>query len=270
MSVDIAEYKPSKPLNSFVEFYWEGNFNSTFEPILSQLVIPNGFVELVIHLSEFHCDLQDGHSWGQSPDYTIIGLYKRPYEVQFRSHVRVFGIRFKPEGIYNLFGIPGSQFSERFEDMELVLGSHFRNYCSRLREAGGINQKLKLTHRYLLAQLLNHHPETTYLNRAADLIRQANSTTKVNELPGKVYISRRQLEREFKEKIGLSPKQYMRIARLNAINRYLQTGTEISLSTLSLETGFADQAHLCREFKTFSGVSPVKFMESVEQFIVNV
>lgn len=270
MSVKITEYKPSAPLNSFVEFYWEGNFNTTVEPKFSQLVIPNGSVELVIHLSDFHCDLQNGNSWGQSPDYTIIGLHTRPYEVRFRNHVHAFGIRFKPEGIYNLFGIPASQFLEQFEDMELVLGRHFRDFCSRLREACGISQKLEHTRRYLLAQLQNNHPETTYLNHAADLIRRANYTTKVDELPGKVYISRRQLEREFKRKVGVSPKQYMRIARLNAINRYLQTGTQISLSKLSLETGFADQAHLCREFKTFSGVSPVKFMESVEQFMVKV
>ena len=270
MSVEIAEYKPRQPLDSFVEFYWTGEFNTTYEPRLSQLVVPNGYVELIIHLSDQHCDLQTGSNWGQSPNYTIIGLYTRPYEVQFRSHVRTFGIRFKPEGVYNLFGVPASIFSERFEDMELVLGSHFRDYCSRLRETGNIHQKLNLTRQYLLNQLQNHYPEKTYLNRAADLIRVENFTSKVDELSGKVYISRRQLEREFKEKIGLSPKQYIRIARLNAINRYLQSGREINLGSLSLEAGFADQAHLCREFKTFAGLPPAKFMESAERFIVNV
>jgi AraC-like DNA-binding protein len=270
MSVEITEYKPGQPLDSFVEFFWTGEFNTTYQPRLSQLVVPNGYVELIIHITDQHCDLQSGSNWGQSPDYTIIGLYTRPYEVQFRSYVRTFGIRFKPEGIYNIFGIPASLFTEQFKDMELVLGSHFRDYCSRLRESEDTSQKLALTHQYLLNQLQNHYPEKTYLNRAADLIRVENFTSKVDELPGKVYISRRQLEREFKEKIGLSPKQYIRLARLNAINRYLQSGREINLGSLSLEAGFADQAHLCREFKTFAGLPPAKFMESVERFIVNV
>jgi len=92
----------------------------------------------------------------------------------------------------------------------------------------------------------------------------------VEDLRGKVFISRRQLEREFREKIGLTPKQYMRIARLNAINRYLLSGSNLNLGSLSLEAGFADQAHLCREFKTFAGLPPAKFIESLEQFIVNV
>jgi len=37
-----------------------------------------------------------------------------------------------------------------------------------------------------------------------------------------------------------------------------------------VEAGFADQAHLCREFKTFTGIPPAKFKESIEQYIVNV
>ena len=270
MSVLFTEHKPKPPLDSFVGFYWTGEFNTSPEPLLSQFVIPNGYVELVIHLSDLHCDLLSENRWDQSPDYTIIGLYTRPYEVQFRSHVSTFGIRFKPEGIYNLFGIPASLFSQRFEDMELVLGNHFRDYCSRLRESENIGQKLSLTRQYLMDQLQKHHPEITYLNRAADMIRMAGSTSKVDELPGKVYISRRQLEREFREKVGVSPKQYMRIARLNEINRYLQAGSDFNFSHLSMEAGFADQAHLCREFKTFTGVPPVKFLESIEQFIVNV
>ena len=270
MSVEITEYKPLPPLDSFVEFYWMGGFNTGRIPRFSQLVMPNGYVELIIHLTDQHCDLQSGSHWGQSPDYTVIGLHTRPYEVRFRSHVRTFGIRFKPEGIYNLFGVPASLFSERFEDMETVLGRHFRDYCSRLREAEDIHQKQNMTHQYLLNQLQNHHPEKTYLNCAADLIRNAHAALKVEDLRGKVFISRRQLEREFREKIGLTPKQYMRIARLNAINRYLLSGSNLNLGSLSLEAGFADQAHLCREFKTFAGLPPAKFIESLEQFIVNV
>ncbi len=270
MSVEITEYKPLPPLDSFVEFYWTGGFNTGRMPRLSQFVMPNGYVELIIHLTDFHCDLQSGSGWGQSPDYTVIGLHTRPYEVRFRSHVRTFGIRFKPEGVFNLFGVPASLFSERFEDMESVLGHAFRDYCSRLRDEDDIQQKLNLTHQYLLSQLNDHHPEKTYLNYAADLIRSVESASKVEELPEKVFISRRQLEREFKEKIGLSPKQYMRIARLNAINRYLLTGSKFNLGSLSLEAGFSDQAHMCREFKMFAGLPPARFMESVERFIVNV
>jgi AraC-like DNA-binding protein len=270
MSVSLSEFQPDPVLSSFVEFYWEGAFNTTLEPLLKQYVIPNGFVELIIHLSDSHCDLISGQTWNQSPDYTIIGLHTRPYEVQFRNCVNVFGIRFKPDGIYNLFGIPASFFSERYEDMELVLGNDFHDFCSSLREAKDIQKRLMLSQKYLCNQLEKHHSGLTYVNRAAEIIRRKNCSARIEELPDKVFISLRQLEREFKNKIGVTPKQYMRIARLNALNRYFQTNKDYNLADLSYETGFSDQAHLIREFKSFAGTPPTKFLKSIHHYIVNV
>ncbi len=74
MSIKVKEYQPSEYLQPFVELFWEGDFNVTKEAVLKQRVVPNGFVELIIHLSDFHCDLPTGKHWSQSPDYTIIGL----------------------------------------------------------------------------------------------------------------------------------------------------------------------------------------------------
>jgi len=78
-------------------------------------MIPNGCLELIFHLNNLHCDLQNDNTWSQTPDYMIIGLFIQPYEVQFKNHVKVFAIRFKPEGIYNVFGVPASVLKERFE-----------------------------------------------------------------------------------------------------------------------------------------------------------
>lgn len=269
MSVQIREHKPAEQLAPYVELFWEGDFNTTYEYKLRQQVVPNGYVELVIHLSERHCDLFKGNRWLRSPDYTVIGLYTRPYEVHFRDRVRVFGIRFKPEGIYNLFGIPASEFSESYEDMSLVLGAAFREYCSRLRESEKISQKLLLTQHYLVSQLKKNHSELTYVNRAAELIRKSDRFDKIDRLPEQVYISLRQLEREFKKKIGITPKRYMRISRLNEVHRKLEEKKEIEFTKIAFDCGYSDQAHFIRDFKSFMGVKPTIFIKEKNRFIVN-
>lgn len=269
MAIQITAYKPSEFLQPFVEVFWEGDFNLEQEPELMQRVVPNGFVELIIHRSDDHCYLPDRNLWSPSPDYTIIGLYTRPYEVRFRNLVNIFGIRFKPEGIYNLFGIPASVFTESYEDMELVLGKRFRNYCSELRDVARTDRRLKLTERYLLGQLENNHPELTYVNRAAEMIRRSEGFEKIGELPEKVYVSLRQLEREFKQKIGTTPKRYMRIARLNEVHRKLEEQQELALTDVAFDCGYADQAHFIRDFKGIMGVKPTLFVKNRELFIVN-
>jgi len=269
MAVDITEYRPSDHLQPFVELFWRGDFNVGQQTELMQQVAPNGFVELVIHLSDPHCHLLYDNSWSRSPDYTIIGLYTRPYDVHFRDLVRVFGIRFKPEGIYNLFGIPASVFSETYEDMELVLGPSFRDFCANLRETIRISRQLEIAEGYLGRQLEKNHGELTYLNRAAELIRRSEAFDKIDELPGKVYVSLRQLEREFKNKIGTTPKRYMRIARLNEVHRRLESQQELELTKVAFECGYSDQSHFIRDFKGMMGVNPTLFIKNRDRFIVN-
>ena len=269
MSIQIREYNPGERLRNFIELVWEGDFNTTLEHNLRQRVVPNGYVELIIHLTTQHCDLFKKDRWTHSPDYTIIGLYTRPYEVQFRDLVKVFGIRFKPEGIYNVFGIPASEFNQSYEDMELVLGVKFREYCNRLRDTEQTAEKLKITEDFLMKCYEQNDREFSYLNRAAEIIRNSDSHLKIENLPDEVYISLRQLERVFKQKIGITPKRYMRISRLNEVHRKLEENQQLDFTKVAFDCGYSDQAHFIRDFKSFMGVKPTIFVKDRQKFIVN-
>ncbi|MDZ7719347.1 MAG: helix-turn-helix domain-containing protein [Balneolaceae bacterium] len=269
MSISILEYHPGEPLQPFVELFWEGRFNISQHGILKQRVVPNGFVELIIHFSDLHCDLKRKRAWSQSPDYTIIGLHSKPYEVQFSDLVHAFGIRFKPEGIYNLFGIPASLFREGYDDMKLILGPTFHYFCEELRDACNGRKRLDLAKQYLITQLQKNNPELTYVNRAAELIRNTNEFDKIEELPNIVYVSLRQLEREFKEKIGTTPKRYMRINRLNEVYKMLENQKKLNYSKVAYECGYSDQSHFIRDFKSIMGVKPTIFVKNRHQFLVS-
>lgn len=270
MNFAITEYQPGEALQPYVHSYWHGRFNLDNSKFFSQKVIPNGYIELIIHLSEKHCFLYQSTEWSQSPSYTLIGLFTKPYEVNFHEYVRTFGIRFKPEGIYNLFGIPAVHFSEDYIDMECVLNRSFSTFTNHLTDQKDIHGMIDLANAYLQKNLSMNNINYYYLNRAAEMIRNTNGMMRIDDLISNVFISNRQLEREFKDKMGISPKYYMRIARLNAANRLLQDVENENLTMISYDSGYADQAHFIREFKTFSGISPKKFLKGKKDFIVNV
>jgi AraC-like DNA-binding protein len=265
----IKEYKPSPELSPYVEFFWTGIFNINSVDNYVQRVVPNGYVELIIHLSDDHCELLQRNAFSPSPDYTLIGLFTEPYDVHFRKSVSVFGIRLKPEGVYHVFGMPASEIHKDFADMEIIAGKHFRKYCLKLREQNQLTQMIFLTEEYLRRNVSNNKLNLYYLNHAAEMIRMRKGKISINDLAGKVYISSRQLEREFRQKIGLSPKSYMRIARLNEVNRRINSGNRIDLTHLSHSIGYSDQAHFIRDFKCFTGESPKVFINQRENFIVN-
>lgn len=271
MSITFSEYKPSLPLNAFVQAYWTGDFNIYSENKFVQSVVPNGCIELIIHLTNNHCELIKGDLWGKSPEFTLIGLHTSLYEVRFNEHVKVFGIRFNPEGIYNFFGVPPAEFTSTFEDSKDVLGIDFDDYCSKLREAKSVTDQISLTENFLFKKLdkLSSN-KIDYVKIASEVIRRNHGIISLENLIKQVPISARQLQREFKNKFGITAKEYMRIARLNAIQNYMQNSPKINLTELSYDKGFSDQSHFIREFKMIMGTNPKRFLKSKDNYIVNI
>lgn len=267
MNVKLQEITPCEILQPYVENYWRAVFNPFSNQILSFKVIPRGVVELVLHFSDFHCDLEIRDKWQQSPDYTLIGLWTETYEVRFRKKVDVLGIRFKPDGFYALFGIPVAEFNHHSSDMEDVLGQTFREYTEQLREAASTQAQVELTDTFLLKMLQQNNQTAPYLHSAAELIRAQKGEITVDELSRKVFISSRQLEREFKNVMGMTPKMYMRIARLHQAQQLLRQQRFTNLAQLSYHCGYSDQSHFIRDFKNITGVAPTRFIEQAGAFI---
>lgn len=267
MNVRFSEYRPSFALSPFVQAYYTGDFNLYSENNFVQSVVPNGCIEMIIHLTNDHCELVKSESWGKSPEFTLIGLQTKPYEVKFHDMVQIFGIRFNPEGIYNIFGVPPALFTATFEDSSDVLGVTFKDYCSRLRDAKSIQQKIRLTEDFLLKKMSEHTQDFDYVRLASETIRKHHGMLTLEKLIQQVPISPRQLQREFKRRFGITAKEYMRLSRLNAIQQYMQGSDMVNLTELSYDTGFADQSHFIREFRQLAGTNPRSFLKQRENFL---
>lgn len=267
MKINFSEYRPAPLLEALVQTYWTGDFNLYAEKGFSQSVLPNGCIELIIHLGHDHCELVKEENWEKSPEFTLIGLQTTPYEVRFNSLVQVFGIRFNPEGIFSLFGVPPALFTATFENSREVLGRDFDEYCSRMREAKTVSDRIQLTDSFLLSR----NPEVLrvrdYSRMAFKIIRKHQGNIGLDELIRQLPVSPRQLQRTFRETYGITAKEYMRLCRLNAIQQYLQGQDTVNLTELSYERGFADQSHFIREYRLLTGTNPGGFLKGREQFI---
>ena len=69
-------------------------------------------------------------------------------------------------------------------------------------------------------------------------------------------MSRQHLTREFRQRTGISPKLYSRLARFHAGLRYVGVASRIDWADVAAEAGYADQSHMIAEFRQFSGLTP--------------
>jgi AraC-like DNA-binding protein len=79
----------------------------------------------------------------------------------------------------------------------------------------------------------------------------------IETLAAEAHVSRRQLERDFGQWIGTSPRHLAQVARVQAVSRKAQTGA--TLADIAADVGFADQAHMCRVVRQLTGVTPQRF-----------
>lgn len=269
MHVAINEFAPSVSLRPYVQSYWLGDFNMHSHNGLSQSMVPNGYIELIIHLTDKHCNLFNDTDWAHSPDYTIIGMFAEPYTVMFDNHVQAFGIRLTPEGFYHIFGVPPAEVLGIYEDMEAVAGKFFRLFCDEVRRATTVQERIRITERYFSKRLNDRYLQDDYIALTANIIRNSKGSINIAQLNEQVPISVRQLQRKFKQIIGVTPKAYIRIARMNAVHSYLNTQEHIDLTELAYESGFADQSHFIREFRQMTGNGPRNYLREKEKYIVN-
>lgn len=73
-------------------------------------------------------------------------------------------------------------------------------------------------------------------------------------------VTRFQVIRDFKRVAGMTPGQYLRDCRIRNASALMRTGKP--LAEIAFETGFADQSHLTRLFKSMRGLSPGAFREA--------
>ena len=98
--------------------------------------------------------------------------------------------------------------------------------------------------------------EDNRVRRAMLLIEQhLNTPLSADELAQRVNISRRQLERAFREQVGLSPQQFARQLRLH-YGLWLLANSEHTITEIGQECGFSDTAHFSRQFRVAFGRTP--------------
>ena len=97
-----------------------------------------------------------------------------------------------------------------------------------------------------------------------EMIRNSSGTISVKDIYSSLNISKSKLEQHFNKELGLTPKEFCKIEKLNFfINTYLSEGDK-SLTELTYLSGYYDQSHLIKDFKYFLDSSPKKFLSRLQ------
>lgn len=254
-----------KDLTHVIEGIWITVADGPADEISSvQCCLPNGAWEIIFQLTpQRFCILQDGQQvW--MPEMAGLATNGTPVYWQVRGGTILFGMLLLPETMELLTTRPTLLREVRYEDLRDYNQSVFEPLLTRAKKATTAQELADIVFAVLREHLLqpkadDHQP---YFAEALRLIRSNVTSLNLDDLSGQLFVSKRQLQRIFQDKLGFGPKTYRRMLRFRDAIHFMQQNPDSRMIDVAYDFGYADQSHFIREFKDFTGQNPRRFFAS--------
>ena len=157
-----------------------------------------------------------------------------------------------PLGAYTLLGPAVADVAESIVGLEDLVGAEARRLVERVQAASTWVARARLIDAFLLDRWARGPQPSSEVSEARDLLVQGTST--IREIARQVGWSHQHLITKFRQQVDVPPRLAARLLRLSRVWRLIDSGH--SWARVAVESGYADQSHLVREFRQFTGTTP--------------
>jgi AraC-like DNA-binding protein len=250
-----AEYPPSAALAAIVDCYWilEGRGCGLPEPI-----IPDGRVEIVLHYGvRFERHHPDGRVERQDAAM-IVGQMLAPICIAHRGAAGVAAIRLRPEATRAVIGYDAAAVTGSFVELEALFGS-IGSLRDQLALAADDDVRVRLLETWLSPRV--RRTPSREVSAAVAAIKAHSGLVNLAALASETGLSLRHLERRFLADVGITPKTFARLVRLQAALGRIASGEP--LADVAHACGYYDQPHMTRDFSRLAEMSPAAWQRHI-------
>lgn len=237
------EVLPCETLRPYVHSFWQLKGEEIDHHW--ERMFPDGCPGVVVNLGS-NCLTDNGQLAMETGKTYAVGTTRAFKESYLDADTHLLGVCLKPGAFANLY---------RFYPQGDIVD------CTVQLDAAQSFDRQQLERdafHYLNAFLTNGiKQQATPLQAVLDDIHLSGGTSSVEGLAKRQHCTVRQLERYFKQLLGISPKEYSRIVRFQkAMEVMKNSGGHRSLADIAFACGYYDHAHLTHEIKRLSGLPP--------------
>ncbi|GCB47028.1 helix-turn-helix domain-containing protein [Streptomyces sp. NL15-2K] len=246
--VDFRRREPAEPLRRYVELYWLIDWDLS-EPYVSH-VVPHPAVNVVFQRFE-----------GREPFIEVAGIQLDLFTQKLEGHGRVCGIKFRPGG-FRPFAPerPVTEWTGRrvftpevFPDTD----------PATILTPDVEDARIAALDAFLLDLAPRPDPQADLATTLVDRIRTDRTIRRVTDFARSEGMSVRLLQRLFAAYVGVGPKWVILRYRIHEALERAERDREVDWAALAADLGYADQAHLIRDFTTTVGVPPTAYAQGV-------
>jgi len=223
----------------------------------TQRLLPTDVFALV---ASFGADGSRGDRTGR-PDLSVLPLRGRPSLWQPQGRVSLAVALLTPLGLVSALGTPPAWTADAPAPLSDFCGAlEQRRLSMALQASATPEERLAALARWLEDRIRRRprptKPESRVIGCVATMQAALRGEGHVDELASRQAVTRRQIERDFRHCLGVAPAEYARLLRFQHAAAALAGGS--SIVDAALDFGFADQAHLSRQCRAMTGLTPTE------------
>jgi AraC-like DNA-binding protein len=246
--VSYRELTPHPALRAYVDRFWvrtpdagsaDGIQGAGLEGGVGPVrILPDGCIDVLIEVP------------GGSA--RVVGTMTHAVLFDGASSPTIAAVRFRPGGAPPFLRVPAVDLTDRVLAAD-DLGADW--LCARCAGAWTATDVLAELERSLLERVSQVALDRGTCHATRRLL--AARAPGVDALARELGHSRQHLARLFREHVGISPKQFARVARLQRAIAHLQRAPGAGLAGAAVDLGYYDQAHMTRDFNDLAGITPL-------------
>lgn len=258
--MNYQTFHPHPDLESLVSCYWTLEVPASKESE-RQRIIPDGCIEMAFILGDDIKRYTSKDEFILQPRAMLLGQTIEPFFIEPTGYVNTFAVRFYPYGFANFVTTPIKNLANTETPIELLFGVNTAKELEQnIIQARDTNHRIQIIENFLLEKLNDQTTIDTIVKHTVDALLSSNGADSITKILKADLSKRRQLERNFKKQIGVSPKQLGKVIRLQSALKLLLSEEADNLTNIAYESEYFDQAHFIKDFKTFTGINPKEFL----------
>ncbi|MGH9601205.1 MAG: DUF6597 domain-containing transcriptional factor [Terriglobales bacterium] len=247
-----SEHRPSPRLESWVESYWVLRGESH----APESVASDGRMEIILHLGN-PFEERTAEGWRKQSRQLVSGQITRPVTVRPAGAALTVGVRLKSWAGGALLREDASRLTDRLVELDAVNARLGRALRPLLMLDSVTPEKLDA----MLASYLGDGAVDTRICSAVAHIDRTRGHSTVDALRRHTGIGNRQIERLFRQHVGVGPKLFARMVRFRSVLKAVRGDAPPDWAGVAADFGYSDQAHLIREFQQFAGCTPGSLLQ---------
>ena len=239
---------PKGSLAPFVQAIWSASVSCEASGNVKRWLQGDGCSGIIFNLGEeiYLDDIK------YSANQIVLPITQQAHSISLPPGSKLCGFQFHPGVGYSFLGGHCDQ-AVVAEDHFPSLPYDLRAVAEKVSRASGHYSRMIVLYKWLSEVTAFFDSSPSWFSQA---VKNIESNGLMNtDLP----LTQRQVERQFKKRLRMSPKHYQRVVRVKCAIERLKEMPSLDLAELAIRSGFSDQSHMTREFKKIAQITPGEF-----------